>query len=104
MINIDLKTVSDIKEIQAELLHIFPSSIRASEADSMWFGNGVKTLVLASTFVTDTVYADIVKIKGSMIYYIDYDSNSGYMYEFAESSVDEFIKRMIVKFYGKVIK
>lgn len=100
----DLKTVADLQEIQSELLHIFPKSIRASEAESMWFGKGRKRLVLTCTFVTDTVYAYIVQIKGSMIYFVDYDSNSGYVYKFAESSVDDFIKRMLVKFYGEVHK
>jgi len=100
----DLKTVADLQEIQAELLHIFPSSIRASEADSMWFGKGRKRLVLTCSFCTDTVYAYIVQIKGSMIYFVDYDSNNGYVYQFAESSVEDFIKRMLVKFYGQLYK
>ena len=98
------KTVADIQEVQAELLHIFPKSIRASESDSNWFGNGYKTLVLTASLCTDTVYAYIVQAKGDMIYFIDYDSNDGYVYKFAESSVDEFIKRMLVRFYGEVHK
>ena len=100
----ELKTVADLQEIQAELLHIFPKSIRASEADSNWFGRGYKTLVLSASLCTDTVYAYIVQAKGGMIYFIDYDSNDGYTLKFAESSVDDFIKRMLVKFYGELYK
>ena len=100
----ELITVADLQEVQAELLHIFPNSIRASEADSNWFGKGYKTLILTANLCTDTVYAYIIQAKGGMIYFIDYDSNDGYTYEFAESNVDDFIKRMIVKFYGEVHK
>lgn len=99
----ELITVADLQEVQAELLHIFPNSIRASEAKSMWF-KGRKVLILTCTFVTDTVYAYVVHAKGGMIYFIDFDSNSGNDYQFAESSVDDFVKRMLVKFYGTVHK
>ena len=100
----ELITVADLQEVQAELLHIFPKSIRASEAESMWFGKSIRKLILTCSFHTDTVYAYIVHAKGGMLYFIDYDSNSGYVYQFAENSVDEFVKRMIVKFYGELYK
>ena len=99
----ELITVADLQEVQSELLHIFPDSIRASEAKSMWF-KGRKMLVLTCSFHTDTVYAYMVHAKGGLLYFIDYDSNSGNVYKFAESSVDCFVKRMIVKFYGEVHK
>jgi len=100
----ELKTVSDIREIQSELIHIFPDSIRASESKSNWFGNKRKKLILTASLCTDTVYAYIVIAKGGMLYFIDYDSNDGYVYKFAESNVDDFIKRMIIMFYGQVHK
>jgi len=99
----ELMTVADLQEVQAELLHIFPDSIRASEAKSTWF-KGRKMLVLTCSFHTDTVYAYMVHAKGGLLYFIDYDSNSGNIYRFAESNVDCFVKRMIVKFYGEVHK
>ena len=99
----ELITVADLKEVQAELLHILPDSIRASEAKSMWF-KGRKVLVLTCSFYTDTVYAYIAQAKGGLLYFIDYDSNSGYVHQFAESSVDDFVKRILVKFYGEIHK
>lgn len=100
----ELITVKDLEEVQSELLHIFPESIRASKAKSSWFGKGRKKIILTCSFHTDTVYAYIVHAKGNMLYFIDYDSNSGYVYQFAENNVDAFVKRMIVKFYGELYK
>ena len=99
----ELKTVADLQEVQAELLHIFPDSIRASEAKSTWF-KGRKVLVLTCSFHVDTVYAYIVHAKGNLLYFVDYDSNNGMVYQFAELHIDDFIKRMLVKFYGEVHK
>ena len=88
-----MKTVSDIEEIRKSLLNIFPDAVRGSVAKSRW-GNGRKQLHLCYWIASDTVGGLIVQAIGSLIYFIEWDTNSGYERLFAESDIDTFVERV----------
>ena len=94
-------TVDDIENIRDELSDIFPDAVRGSVSKSNW-GKGRKTLHLCYFIGCDTVGGYMIKGKGDLLYFIDWDTNAGPEYLFAESEVDEMIKRVKNMFRGKV--
>ena len=96
-------TVSDIEEIREELLDVFPDAIRGSVAKSYW-GAGRKTLHLSYWTSSDTVGGFIIKGSGDLVYFIEWDSNSGHEYQFAESDTYKMVNRVRAMFAGQVVK
>ena len=85
--------VEDLEKIKTSLLDIFPDAIRGSVAKSHW-GDGRKQLHLSYWVAPDTVGGLIVQATGNLLYFIEWDSNSGHTKLFAESDIDVFIARV----------
>lgn len=99
-----MKTVSDLEEIKNHILHIFPDAIRGSIAKpnfSSRFHRGRKVLHLCYFVASDTIGGKIIQAKGDLFYLIEWDSNNGVEYIFAESDETVFIKRILAMFEGK---
>ena len=94
--------VSDIEEIKHQLLEIFPDAIRGSVAKSKW-GNGRRLLHLSYFFGGDTAGGYAIQGKGNLYYFIEWDTNEGFVYIFAESDIDAMIDRVKLMFHGKVL-
>jgi hypothetical protein len=93
--------VSDIEEIKQQLLEIFPDAIRGSVAKSKW-GNGRRLLHLSYFFGGDTAGGYAIQGKGNLYYFIEWDTNDGFVYIFAESDIDAIIARVKKMFHGQV--
>jgi hypothetical protein len=93
--------VSDIEEIKHQLLEIFPDAIRGSVAKSRW-GNGRRLLHLSYYFGGDTAGGYAIQGKGNLFYFIEWDTNEGYVYSFAESDINAMISRVKQMFDGQV--
>ena len=97
----DIKLVSDLDEIAVELKAIFPNAIRGSVAKSSW-GGGRKTLHLSYGFSSDTAFGYIIQAKGSLLYFVEWDTNRGWDYKFAESENSKMVSRIVDMFYGEL--
>ena len=93
--------VSDIEEIKHQLLDIFPDAIRGSVAKSKW-GNGRRLLHLSYFFGGDTAGGYAIQGKGNLYYFIEWDTNEGSVYIFAENDIDVMIDRVKKMFCGQV--
>jgi len=96
-----MKTVSDIEDIRKQLSDEFPDAIRGSVAKSNW-GRGRKTLHLSYSFYGDTAGGYIIQARGNLFYFIEWDTNQGYEYLFAESTIKDMVLRIKGMFYEKV--
>jgi hypothetical protein len=96
-------TVSDIEEVKDQLIDIFPDAVRGSVAKSLW-GNGRRQLHLYYSIQCDTVGGYIIEAKGDLYYFIDWDTNHGYEYKFAESSIKDLVLRVRSMFYDQVYR
>ena len=94
--------VSDIEEIKHQLLDIFPDAIRGSVAKSKW-GNGRRLLHLSYFFGGDTAGGYAIQGKGNLYYFIEWDTNEGSVYIFAENDIDVMIGRVKKMFCGQVL-
>jgi hypothetical protein len=94
--------VSDIEDLKNELLSIFPDAIRGSVAKSHW-GNGRKWLHLSYYFGGDTAGGYAIQGKGNLFYFIEWDTNEGYAYSFAESDIDAMVARVKQMFHGQIL-
>ena len=94
--------VSDIEELKNELLSIFPDAIRGSVAKSHW-GNGRKLLHLSYYFGGDTAGGYAIQGKGNLFYFIEWDTNEGFVSIFAESDINAMIDRVKKMFHGQVL-
>lgn len=95
-----MKTVADLEEIAEELSSMFPDAVRGSVAKSR-FGRGRKTLHLSYWIGSDTVGGLIIQAKGDLLYFIEWDTNTGWEYIFAESRNSKMVARMVGRFYGQ---
>jgi hypothetical protein len=86
-------TVRDLENIRESLLDIFPDAVRGSVAKTRW-GDGRKQLHLSYWVAADTVGGLIVQATGNLLYFVEWDTNSGYTKLFAESDIDVFIERV----------
>jgi len=93
-------TVGDIEEVRAALLDIYPDAIRGSVAKSYW-GAGRKQLHLDYWTSSDTVGGTIILGRDELFYFIEWDSNTGHEYKFAESDIDEMVARVRRMFKGE---
>ena len=98
-----MKTVDDIEEIREELKNIFPDAIRGSKAKTR-YGKGRKMLHLCYWIGSDTVGGYMIQARKGLFYFIEWDTNSGYEYKFAESEIDKMVIRVMSMFYGEVYK
>lgn len=96
-----MKTVEDIEEIREELKEIFPDAIRGSVAKSNWYC-GRKQLHLSYWIGSDTVGGYIVQAKGNLFYFIEWDTNNGVEYKFAESDKEIMINRIRKMFNNRI--
>jgi hypothetical protein len=94
--------VKDMEEIKLELSNIFPDAIRGSVAKSNW-GRGRKLLHLSYYFGGDTAGGYAIQGKGDLFYFIEWDTNQGFEYMFAERDIDLMIIRVINMFGGQVL-
>ncbi len=94
--------VNDVEEIKSELLDIFPDAVRGSVAKSRW-GNGRKLLHLCYFFGADTAGGYMIKAKGQLLYFIEWDTNVGCEYIFAESDIEVMVKRVREMFKGRTL-
>ena len=95
--------VSDIEYIREELLGIFPDAIRGSVSKSRW-GKGRKLLHLSYYFGGDTAGGYMILGKSGLFYFIEWDTNEGWEYLFAESDIHWMINRVRGMFEGKVLR
>lgn len=89
--------VEDLEKIKNELVDIFPDAVRGSVAKSHW-GDGRKQLHLSYWVASDTVGGLIVQAVGNLLYFVEWDTNSGYIKLFAESDIDVFVARVREKY------
>ena len=94
--------VSEIEDLRIELLDIFPDAIRGSKSKSRW-GDGVRQLHLSFSIMSDTVGGYLVEAKGDLWYFVEWDSNYGYEYLFAERYVQDLIERIREMFNGETL-
>ena len=94
--------VKDIEEIKLELSNIFPDAIRGSVAKSNWV-RGRKFLHLSYYFGGDTAGGYAIQGKGDLFYFIEWDTDQGFEYMFAERDIDVMIVRVINMFGGQVL-
>jgi hypothetical protein len=94
--------VKDMEEIKLELSNIFPDAVRGSVAGSHW-GRGRKLLHLSYYFGGDTAGGYAIQGKGDLFYFIEWDTNQGFEYMFAERDIDLMIIRVINMFGGQVL-
>ena len=94
--------VSDIEEVKEQLACIFPDAVRGSVAKSHW-GKGRKLLHLCYSFGGDTVGGYMIRGKGDLFYFIDWDTNEGLVNLFAESDIEVMISRVKKMFHGQVM-
>lgn len=91
--------VRDIEQIREELSDIFPDAVRGSVAKSHW-GKGRKLLHLSYCFGGDTAGGYMIQGKGDLFYFIDWDTNKGWEYLFAESDIIVMTQRVRKMFDG----
>jgi len=96
-------TVRDIEEIRKALKEEFPDAVRGSVCKSRW-GKGRKTLHLSYFIGSDTVGGHMIQAKGNLLYFIEWDTNNGHEYKFAESEIKDMVCRVRKMFYGKLCK
>lgn len=89
--------VEDLEQIRSSLSDIFPDAVRGSVAKSHW-GDGRKQLHLSYWVASDTVGGLIVQAIGDLLYFVEWDTNSGYTKLFAESDADVFVTRVREKY------
>lgn len=85
--------VEDLEKIKVSLSDIFPDAVRGSVIKSHW-GDGRKQLHLSYWVASDTVGGLIVQAIGELLYFVEWDTNSGYRKLFAESDTDVFVARV----------
>ena len=95
-------SVSDIEEVRERLRDIFPDAVRGSVIKSRW-GSGRKLLHLSYDFGADTASGYMILGKGELFYFIDWDTNNGQEYLFAESDIEALISRVRKIFSGNVL-
>lgn len=95
-------TVLELEEMRKKLFDIFPNAVRGSVAKSRW-GNGRKVLHLMYGFSADTAFGYKLIAKGSLYYFVDWDTNYGNETEWAESDFDLCLERIRNKFKGKIL-
>lgn len=96
-----MKTVADLEEIKSKLSSIFPNAVRGSVSKSRW-GKGRKVLHLCYFIGSDTVGGLIIQAKGDLLYFIDWDTNKGHEYMFAESDNNDMVSRVIGMYRNEV--
>ena len=94
--------VSDIEEIKEKLSDIFPDGVRGSVAKSHW-GKGRKLLHLSYYFGGDTAGGYMILGKGNLFYFIEWDTNEGHEYLFAESDIEIMVARVKIMFDGQIM-
>ena len=98
-----MKTVSDIESIKDQLISVFPDAVRGSVSKSNW-GKGRKMLHLHYWIGSDTVGGYIIQAKGDLFYFIEWDTNSGNNYLFAESEIVDMVNRVTAMFDNKIYR
>ena len=96
-------TVSNIEEIKDELSAEFPDAVRGSVSKSRW-GRGRRQLHLAYWIGSDSVGGYMITAKQNLFYFIEWNTNEGSTYLFAESTIKDMVLRVKRMFYGQQYK
>lgn len=93
-------TVSDLEKMRKKLFDIFPDAVRGSVSKSRW-GKGRKVLHLMYGFSADTAFGYKLIAKGSLYYFVPWDTNYGDEPEWAESDFNLCLERLRSEFKGQ---